>query len=136
MANKTLVDFIPKFDSTEKFFKIKDTDLFQMNNKVSTLLNLLSFNEGMNGIFPFMGEYIKLQNIQYSEDVPSLMDMIQSSLAEYLGFAISMTYEQDPKDEYQYNINIEVQDLPGKISFNVLKKGSFVKLINPKYVSS
>jgi len=131
-----MVDFIPKYNSVNQFFKIKDTDLFQMNNRVSTLLNLLSYEEGTNSIFPFMGAYKKLQSINYSENMSEIMDGVKSTLQEYLDFEVNLTHEQDERDESKYIINIEVQDLPGKLAFELKKTGTFVKLINPRYINN
>jgi hypothetical protein len=131
----SLVDFIPKFDSELGFVRIKDTDMFQLNNRVSTLLNLLSFNEGMNSIYPDMGAYIKLQTIQYSEDVESVLSNLSAGLKKYLGFDVNISWDKNKVNDDEYIINIEVEDLPGKLAFNVVRSGNFVKLINPKYVN-
>ena len=134
MEKKTIIDIVPKYDSLSQFHKIKDTDLFEMNNKVSSLLNILSFNEGMNGIFPTMGCYVKLQHIPYTENINEIIDAIRTSITQFIDFNIDINYEKDPRDEDAYNININVENLPGKLSFNITRNGSFVKLINPRYI--
>lgn len=134
MAANTVVDFVPKYSSTSHFTKIKDSDLFEMNNKINALLNILSFNEGLNGIYPDIGCYIKLQAIPYSENISELVDNLKSNLRRFLDFDIQISYEKDEKDESQYNINMVIDGLPGKLSFAVTRNGSFVKLISPKYI--
>jgi len=132
---KTVVDIVPKYNSLSQFTKITDRDLFQMNNKVSTLLNFLSFNEGLNGIFPSMGAYKQLQTIPFSENVNDIVNAISSNIRQHLQMETNMTWEPDPKDESMAILKITVEDLPGYLSFNLKRQGTFVKLINPKYVN-
>jgi hypothetical protein len=130
----TLVDIIPKYDPTGHMMKIKDSDLYNLNNKVSTILNLLEFSQGQSGIFPYMGGYQELQAIPFTENLNITMIHLQQKLSKFIYFPISFSYEKSSADKEIVVINIEIDNLPGKIAFNLNTKGNFVKIINPRYL--
>ena len=134
--SETTVDIVPIISSTGGYKKISDSDLYNNNNKVSTLLNFLEYCDTKNSIYPEMGIYLLLNSLSYSEDPESIVNQMSDQITKFLGFTVGVSYEYETRSYGDQNIilSFSITGLDGSIQVGTKSTNKGIKLVNPKYI--
>jgi hypothetical protein len=131
---KNVVSIIPRFGPTGQLRMLETKGELQLNSIVDSLINLVEFTEGRNSIFPTMGVFTTISSIAYSNSLETLLNDISDRVSTFMEWEITFATERKPEYPEILEVNMYIDNLPGRLVFDITQDKSLTTLLNPRWI--
>lgn len=131
---KNIIDFIPQSDITGDLLRITDTKPAATNTKVQALVHMLEMFPATLMEVPDAGLHMELHSLFGEQDATPVLKILQDRIESHTDLKIVFSSEKDKFDPGLVLITGVVQNLPGRVKFQLKREGSVAKIISPRYV--
>ena len=136
MADKLIIDFLPKRNAIDDMTKVRDTNDVRSNTVIISVLNIMTMMRGTLPDCPEMGGNEILLQLTNSDsvDVNNTCAELSAHISRFVKHIVTFTVKDGRNSDNKKVIEFTIGGIPGMVKSNLMITNDYVELVNPKYI--